>query len=460
MNLRVAAVAVVALVLTLTAVSGVWAQQKDIKVFGDVRFRGEAYDNFWNFDDQDKGITGVKKTADDSAQYFRLRTHVGADARLAEGVRAYVLFVNEYRPGNAQIAGNDRTVTAVENAFLQLSEFAGLPLTVTIGRQNLVYGEGWIVLEGTPQDGSTTIAFDALKLSYDLSEYNKKIDLFGAKISEGATGTADDSDFYGLYVTDTTFPCKLEYYYLLLHQNADYFMRAGALASRRMPEKTVDTIGARLSGKITDQLSFATEWGKQFGRRRNVQDTDYLDIDAFAGYAHATYAFDADMSPTADLGYWFYSGDGDATSADGKYTGWDPMFSEWPYISELYVYSTVDLFDVFKGPQNAYNAVWGIPDNDPDYGSWTNMHMAQVGGGVSPTPDLKIALHYQLWYAPKPNGPGGGNERGRNIVFKTTYQLTDNVSTHLYGEYFNPGDYYLASADDAWFARWQVMVKF
>ena len=458
MKLRVAVLAVAVVGLMLAGVSGVAAQQKDVKIFGDLRFRGEAFNNIWDFDNDDRNAAGVRLANDDSWQYYRIRTHVGADARLAEGVRAYVLLVDEYRGGNAQIAGVDQNNIAVENAFLQLTEVGGFPLTLTMGRQNLIYGEGWLVLEGTPQDGSTTIGFDAVKLSYAMADAGRNIDLFGAKMAEGVVGTADDTDFYGLYITEKNIlnPHKLEYYVLRLHQNAPGVI----LVSRMLPEKTVDTVGFRLSGAITDQLTYATEWGKQSGHRRNNQNTDNLGINAFAGYAHTTYALDADMSPKLNLGYWFYSGDGDGTSEDGRFKGWDCLFSEFPYLSELYTYSNWDGFDAFKGPRNVYNAVHGVPDNDPDYGTWTNMHMAQLGGAVSPCEGVVCSLHYQHWLADKNNGPGGGSTRGRNLVAKLTYALTDNVSTHLYGEYFRPGDYYLAHADDAWFTRWQVLVKF
>ena len=460
MMLRGAVLAVCITGLVLAATGDVWAQSKDVKIFGDLRFRGEAFDNIWDFDDDGRNAAGVRKANDDSWQYYRIRTHLGADTRLAEGVRAFVLLVDEYRGGNAQIAGVDQNNIAVENAFLQLSDVFGFSgVTLTMGRQNLIYGEGWIILEGTPQDGSTTIGFDAVKLSYNIDSCGRVIDLFGAKMAEGAVGVADDSDFYGLYITEKNIlsPHKLEYYILRVHQNA---MQTVELTSRPHPEKTVDTVGARLSGAVTDQLTYATEWGQQFGRRRNVQNTDYCAIKAFAGYAHATYAVDADMSPKADLGYWFYSGDGDGTAEDGQFKGWDALFAAYPYLSELYIYSNWDGFDAFKGRRNVYNAVHGIPDNDPDYGAWSNMHCAQTGGSISPREGMVCSLHYQHWLADKNNGPGGGSTRGRNWVAKITYQLTDNVSTHLYGEYFSPGDYYLADADDAWFTRWQLLVKF
>jgi len=439
-------------VLTVLAMAAGAGAQTDKRIFGDIRTRGEAYDNLFDLDD--------KARTDDSAQFFLVRTRLGADARLAEDVHAYIRILNQYQAGNAQMGGADRTVTSVDNAFIELPGLGGLPLTLKLGRQDLSYGEGWIIKEGTPQDGPRSFGFDAVKLSYRPGDGKRVFDLLAAKTVEGDVGTADDSDLYGIYVTDNCpTPHRLEYYALCLNQNGDVVRRSGANASRRMPEKLVDTFGARLSGKATDQLCYATEWAKQYGTRRNVQNTDDVAIDAWAGYAHAEYSIGCPCSPTAEMGYWFFSGDGDGTAADGEYRGWDPIFAEYCFLGQ-YGRANKDLFDNLKGGSNAYNAVWGVPDNDPDYGMWTNMHMARAGVCFMPVKKLNCIVRYQHWLADKNNGPGGGSTRGGNWVAKVSYKLAADLTTFIHFEHFNPGDYYLASADDFWFARWQVLVQF
>ncbi len=49
-------------------------------------------------------------------------------------------------------------------------------LSLKIGRQDMIYGTGKIMLDGTPGDGSRTIFFDAIKASLNLDD--NQIDLF------------------------------------------------------------------------------------------------------------------------------------------------------------------------------------------------------------------------------------------------------------------------------------------
>ena len=59
---------------------------------------------------------------------------------------------------------------------IQMRNAFDMPLTLTIGRQDIILGTGWLVLDGTPADGSRTIFFDAIRATYDLSD-TSKVDL-------------------------------------------------------------------------------------------------------------------------------------------------------------------------------------------------------------------------------------------------------------------------------------------
>ncbi len=41
----------------------------------------------------------------------------------------------------------------------------GMPLTATVGRQDIIEGVGWLVMDGTPLDGSRTVYFDAARFT-------------------------------------------------------------------------------------------------------------------------------------------------------------------------------------------------------------------------------------------------------------------------------------------------------
>ena len=54
-----------------------------------------------------------------------------------------------------------------------------LPATVTVGRQDINLGDGWLVGDGTPEDGSFTSFLDSARVTYDLKDQHTTIDAIG-----------------------------------------------------------------------------------------------------------------------------------------------------------------------------------------------------------------------------------------------------------------------------------------
>jgi hypothetical protein len=48
---------------------------------------------------------------------------------------------------------------------------------IKLGRQDLIFGHGWLVLEGTPLDGSRSIYFDAARATIALERIDTVVDL-------------------------------------------------------------------------------------------------------------------------------------------------------------------------------------------------------------------------------------------------------------------------------------------
>ncbi|MCU0241103.1 MAG: hypothetical protein MUF51_01615, partial [Vicinamibacteria bacterium] len=59
--------------------------------------------------------------------------------------------------------GWDWNEVVFEYAHIRLKNLGGSPITITAGRQDLQFGEGFLIFEGTPLDGSRTMYFDALR---------------------------------------------------------------------------------------------------------------------------------------------------------------------------------------------------------------------------------------------------------------------------------------------------------
>ena len=127
---------------------------------GDIRFRWTYAPNAFHLD---KGL-------DEERHYQRYRTRLWTKIKPLEDVELNARLMWEFRtwhhPKDRREFDGDEALFDILNVHWK--EVADLPLTITAGRQELKYGDGWLIREGTPGDGSRTYFFDALKLSYDI----------------------------------------------------------------------------------------------------------------------------------------------------------------------------------------------------------------------------------------------------------------------------------------------------
>jgi hypothetical protein len=424
-----------------------------VTIGGDIRWRGVTFDNVWTFNDH----------ADyDSWSFNRFRTRLSIDARPIEDVRAYIRLTNEYRWGtedkafsNAKHDWNDTKDIAIDNAFIEMSDIMDRPLTAKVGRQDLVFGEGFVVLDGTPYDGSETIAFDAIRLTYNLADPETAVNLIWAKTSEGTVpnpdyADADDEDLYGVYLVGKWAEgITFEPYFLVRNlNNARNWVTitpAGPAFDQLEPKLITYMPGMRVSGK-NGNIGYAAELAYQFGDLEDyIGGTEDADRDAWGGYVKGTYTFaDAAWTPALTVGVTYLSGDDPETE---DFEGWDSFYAEWPKWSELYVYTLWDPMPQFAGV-------------DPDLGTFTNMWIPEVLFSVKPTEKMKLTARYLYYHADEEQMDGQEKDRGHNPQILAEYQFNKYLSGHLLGEYFAVGDYHGEDADDAFFARAELMFRF
>ncbi len=448
-----------------------------LQLGGDIRFRGLYFDNLWNLNNaNDK----------DQREVFRFRPRVFLDWKPTEDMEAYVRLTKEWFYGQ----DNERLDYYVEakdvmfdNAWGEWKNMFGSPFTLRVGRQDLIYGDGFIILDGTANDGSQTISFDAVKLTatHDWGS----TDLLYSKLYENNYQSADDEDLYGIYNKfkfDNVEGLGVEPYFLVRNKNdaPDFSGVTGLVdpntgityaatyptnAFDPSPKEQTYLLGLRSTYKfdVVDgvNLALAVEGGKEWG---NVDFTgspligtnvmgfnrfggdNTVSRDAWGGQANGILTFnDVMWKPSFKAGVSYMSGD-DPTTAD--YEGWDDFYSQWPKYSELYVYTLYDGFKFLTGA------------NDPDVGVWNNQIIPEVELTVKPTERLTQSLRFLYFLADEENGPGDGSERGQNVQWLTNYVFTKNLSGHFLFEWFNPGDYYGPGADDAIFTRFQLMYTF
>ena len=399
-----------------------------------LRVREVGFNNIITWDDDNKA---------DQQHFFRVRSRLWGKASPTENITAYLRFVNEYRyyakPKNLDHPLRNAIVT--DNVWANWNDIGETGLNAKVGRQDIVfkYGEGFLLMDGTPNDGSRTFYVDGVILSkaYEantidfLGFYNENTNSLAIDTQQGWHSDDQPIALAGLYwknkdgiISDQT----IEGYYLYKY---GYERNWSTL-----PENKMSVIGSRLSGKVNEQVSYAGEATLELG--------DYGDnsMTAYGGYLHGTYTFtDVAMKPSFTLEGVYLSGNDQNKQS---YQGFDPILARWPKWSELYIYSLLTEDVGGTGGHIAY---------------WTNMEIYRAKLSLCPIEKMKVDLVYQYLRAPEANGSGGGKSRGQNPQVILKYAFTDWLSGHLWGEWFKPSSYY-SGTDDGFFARWQLYAQF
>jgi hypothetical protein len=103
----------------------------------------------------------------------------------------------------------------------------------------------------------------------------------------------------------------------------------------KLQGRIVNTWGARVMPKLTETLSAEFEGAVQAGQKDGGAATA-----GYLGYGGLTYRplVDSTAKPFFTGSCYYLSGDKDRGTDDND-TAWDPLWSRWPQVSELYVYN-------------------------------------------------------------------------------------------------------------------------
>ena len=459
--LRVVGVLVLALGALVTAsfaagpeAAATEKQKPKFRTGGDFRLRQEIFD--------DIPIKSGGYTRGGQNDYFRLRTRLWAEWDPIENVTLRIRAVNEIRdwekPANFR-AKNPETSTyewpdevVFDNLYLEARDLFHGKMDLRIGRQEMIYGKGMLILEGTPKDGSRTIYFNAVKATWkDIKDTT--VDLFGIynpPEDQWAINPADrdltglykgNPDMVesggGLYVKNKSIKSlPWEAYYIFKNEGA--WTKGSGTNAVHIDDADIHTAGFRLMPQFGKSLSGNLEAAYQLGKRGNV-DLEGYGVDASLAYI---LPFMDDQKPTIDAGVYYLSGD-DPTTKD-KDEGWNPLWARYPQSSELYVYA------------------W---DADAP-GRWSNLMMPHVGVTVTPAKWVKLTGAIAELYAVENDGPGDGKDRGLLMQARAEFTFgekiwtaKDKLSGHLWLDVLEPGNYYKVD-DTAVFARWQLAYEF
>ena len=395
------------------------------------RVRTENWDNSTDFN---------RKTVDARHQW-RLRTR--AWGRLALGSKAeFMVGLNDEsfeKSTPRQALALDETV--FETCYLDLHFADGAALKV--GRQNLAKGDGFLLMDGGPLDGSRASYCNAADLSWTAGKSRLDLlaiadpnrDLYLPRIHDKRKPLIEHDEYaLGLYASDarrehTTF----EGYYFFKSEVHDTRARTNPAWQ---PDRAIHTLGGRAVHSPGHGLTFTAELAGQLGEQQPATDVHAW---AFSGSVKKSFA-QAWAKPFVLVGWTGLSGDDPATPAN---EGWDPLFSRWPRWSELLVYTLA-------------------AEHGATY--WTNFSMGQAEVQAAPIPALNLrATYYRLAafhpYPGKPSVFAGGSQRGDLVEGRADVKLNDCWRGHVVAEHMAPGSFY-TDHDSGWFFRAEVVLTF
>jgi hypothetical protein len=371
-------------------------------------------------------VPGIAESRE--AIYLREKIHLGYKA--AQWLSTFV--EGRDASGHEDIKADD--AFDLHQAYLKIGNAKEFPLTATIGRQELTYGDERFI--GKSNWSNTGRSFDALKLRFENS-YGW-VDGFISRVvipdDDNFNVSNDYDNFSGIYAgTRKLMPWQETQVYFLAR---NYGVNGPSAIAPGVPgspstQRDIYTLGTlwKSEPEALCGWDYSVEAALQFGSVYNTAQKDRLDQQSHAFFASGGYTWkDAWGSPRLGLGYEYGSGDGNST--DGK----------------------VETFENLFGTQHK-------PYGLMDLAGARNMHIPKLSFSVKPVKGLTLAadcLVFTLastddYFYPesgsgrKSNGygikPGFNSYVGTELDLYATYKINSWSGCELgYGHFFT-GDY-------------------
>ncbi len=442
--------------IAAAGLTGVCAQNSAEKpVFqwgGDFRVRYEAYNNVQTlssaapFNDRD---------------YFRVRLRVWETTNPVPDLTLYGRLAAEprywFNAASKAGEGEEWKYALFDNLYAKWStELADTPLTLVAGRQDITLGDGWLVSDGTPLDGSWTNFVDGVRLTlggkdsktkYEVIAFNQqarpgdRLPILGAKRSYALT-EQDETGVVFYASNQLAEDTKLDGYFI--YKADDKVTSAGANAD-------IYTLGGKISGAPSEHWQYSAEGAYQWGRRdllvrQPVVIAGSREVSAVGLNAKATYVFKDEYRNQISLLAEYLSGD------DADTTGTDEMF------------------DVLWGRTPRVGETWAqayAMETGGRSSQYNNLVRIGASWSIAPDKNTSITTTYTANFAPKGTPTratnasrfDGGLFRGHMLQVIAKRKLTKRLSALLLAEAAVMGDYYDRS-DTMTFLRCELLTTF
>ncbi len=314
-------------------------------------------------------------------------------------------------------------------------------LTTTIGRQDIIKGGGWLILDGTPIDDSRTIHFDAARFQFELPD-KKTLDLMYIYQTPNSKWLPRIAAQHGFLMTEQVEQGAVAWYTdrnnplgFLAQADAYFIYKQCEAVTPVGVDADLYTFGVSGMKHLDAHWTVSGEIAGQFGRKNGDR------VCAMATNNRLTYSCNDANKTRFHLDYEYLSGD--KRPGDGVNNGFDPLWGRWARVSEVYAYTV------------ATEA--GHP------GEMSNFHRVGLLWDSVCNEKINVCGGYQLLFAPQPitgPGSGSGNFRGQLYQARMNYKINEHVSGHLMAEYFIPGSAYDSTrTDPAIMLRYELMFK-
>ncbi|MBD3222424.1 hypothetical protein GF314_14410 [bacterium] len=404
----------------------------DLQPTADLRVRQEVLDGVYHF------------APETDRDWVRVRTRLGLQATGDRHALALRL-ANEHRHYLTPDQDLDWDEVLIDRLAWRIA--LGEGTDVTLGRQDIIWPGGFLVLEGHPLDGSRTIFHDGVRLRHHLGEAGSdgpRIDVAAVHNRRQAGLVLIDDQDRALTFGDETG--------LLARVDHDRWSHAFILKHEDWPDDepgvprgdlTTWTFASRHVGAVHASVDLEAELALQY-QHGDVRETIPYPDDApfgngwaLAGQAFATVPFER---ASIDLGGFFYSG------ARGDLRPFKAPWGNWPKWSELYIYTLLG----------------ESTPGRPHVAAWENVAAPRVqirrplAGGL----DGRVGATWLT--APAPEWAS----RGLLLEARLDAQLRPRLRAHLLFEWLDPGSFHdgrygLAPlTDPVSFLRWEISWSF
>lgn len=372
-----------------------------------------------------------------NSNYIRIRTSLGLNTQFDKTYSAYVKILNENRIFfyNTKNASDDYKINEFifENLYFNAQNLFNDSLNIRIGRQNLSYGESFIVSDGTPGDGSRSVYFNAAKFSFKTkyfnadilghlgTKYDQYLPVLNRNNPQTLLNVCNEKSVMTFIMSKLSEKIYIEPYYIFKSEEKTVYEQINTFGSYAKYE----------NGEFTVRGQFATQL-------REKQSTEATALGGYAFIDKSQILFEDKLT----FGYLYLSGDKSNTAGN---EGWDNLFGRGMFISS-------DLLGTL------YTIETG------EYGYWTNLQMYTLEYNLALTSKVSLSASYNLLYANE-NISGTpfayGKNRGNLTLAGLFYQFNKNIKALIYGEYFKAGDFYNTNQlDNATFVKTEINMKF